>query len=254
MLLPFDIARILPRGLLGFMDDQDEPEVPLGTDEERAPVANGLVPHDIKGPILSPEDRLMQELRRRAVERAMQLRAASEAAVNFLGRTGVRPPTYDPVTGTPIVSNYLSDIGRLFSENMPLPGLPGARPRGPTTTGPVTSLPRSEPRFLFGGPQAETAENQVYLVPPADEFGEDETTDDCVESWEEDMDECGERFGYAKDSFARCAERAGIRLSQCKSGVPRRLRMRRWSDMDEEGWRPPRLPKGRSTKSRKRFL
>jgi hypothetical protein len=170
-------------------------------------------------------------------------RRQAQLALWEIATLGTGGLTRDPLTGEIYASKFGKRLGDRMSEiaqRVPFgPGRAGgpSRPTGPAA---VRTQPQAGSGFLFGGPQAKASENQVYSVRSGANSGED---DECVADHEEDMEECGQKFSYNRGAFGRCANRAGIRLGQCASGVPRRQRMPRWSDADEDGEDFSRRPK-----------
>lgn len=245
MYLP--IPAPLLRGLFGFMDEQDEEDEqsePRGLfghfagefGEDRpgtAAAASGSNASHADSSNGPPQDEISDETPG-YWQRQLNM-AFRQILTNPLG---VQPVTRNPVTGEINVVPYLKSVGDRYSATMPTPFPSGRVPPRPRSA-PVTTVTRPAPGFLFEGPQAQTAENEVYSVPSGEDSEEDERPDPCLEQYEEDMDECSERYGYHPDIYRRCTGRAAIRLAQCQKGEPR---MHRWNEVDIDGVRHPRVP------------
>jgi len=240
---PF-LYSLIKRGLLALMDDEDEPRGLFGyfgddSADEGTASPGGSLPDT--SPAAVPDD------------------DARDSTLDYLGRQlslagrqvltnpmGLQLPTRDPVSGELRVVPYLKSIGERYSQtasNLPFPT--GMAPPRPTARA-VTTLPRSEPGFLFGGPQAETVEDEAYRLPPEDYSGEDED-EDCYEQQQREERVCwndyGAVFGPKHHSYTGCIRRARIRADLCRRGI--KERPPQWSDADVDGWRPPPVPKSR---------
>lgn len=239
MQLPLSLLR---RGLLGLMDSEERPRglfslFDSGSEEDEPRTGDGVdAPLAADGPPQAAgmprvADDLSQESSLDYWRRQARLALWGFAT---LGTGGL---TKDPVTGEIHYVKNATRVGDRMSEiaqQVPFgPGRAGgpSRPTGPAG---VRSQPQAGPGLLFGGPQATTTEDHVYAVGSGGGSKKDKTPDDCEDDYEEDMQECDERFSYRKDAYARCAGRAGIRLGQCGEGIPRRLRMPRWNDAEED--------------------
>jgi hypothetical protein len=178
------------RGLLGFMDEQEEQETkeePLGLfghfasefgeadefdeddefveDEEDpdATASGGTRHQDGRATWIADDPSQVSSLD--------YARRQAELALWEIATMGPGGLTRDPLTGEWNASKDLTRLGnRMSGIAMQVPGGPGLL-KGPPprlAPGPVTAIPAPKPGFLFGGPQtggAEDAEDQVHHLP-----------------------------------------------------------------------------------------
>jgi hypothetical protein len=239
MQLPYSLVR---RGLLALMDEEEKQRGLFGLfggnsrEDERAPSNDGRDDLDTPPVQGATEDHEPGYLQRQLTGALHQI---------LTNPLGIRALTRNPETGEINFAPYLKSVGDRYSETasaLPFPvAAPPPRPGAPAR---AVTLPQSASGFLFGGPQATTAENQVYRLPPDDDRGEGE---DCEGQLREEEAECwhnwGSVFGKKHHSYTGCKERAKIRADLCRRGIEERPW--RWSDVDVDGWRRPPGPKGR---------
>jgi hypothetical protein len=112
VLTPFDVARLLPRGLLGYLDDQSKLGGLLGmldADDRRLGSASSSLLPDERGDGMTEryrrQDLLMQELIALSANPTVLFGSLRRGGADVLSRAptnsiGGRPLTYDPMTGT----------------------------------------------------------------------------------------------------------------------------------------------------------